>query len=182
MVRPASLCRVLALLIVVCLGAGCGSSDSSKVSTASYVSSVCSAIAPLERDVVARSTQLKNTTARNAAEAKQNLQGFLKAVEQDADRALARIKSAGTPNVSGGKNVSATIVRTFTQLRDALSTAVKKAATLPTDSPTAFQSSAQALLASVGTALNQIGTSGLNNPEVEKEAARQPACKRLNSS
>jgi len=181
MVHPASLRCALALLVVVSLCAGCGSSDSSKVSTASYVSSVCSAIGPLERDVVARSNQLKNTTARNAAEAKQNLQGFLKAVEQDADRALARIKSAGIPDVSGGKTVSATIVRTFTQLRDALRTAVAKAATLPTDSPTAFQSSAQTLLASVGSALGQIGSSGLGNPEIEKEAARQPACKRLGS-
>lgn len=180
MVHPASFRCVLALIIVVSLCAGCGSSDSSKVTTASYVSSVCSAIAPLERDVVARSSQLKSTTARNATEAKRNLQGFLKAVEQDADRALARIKAAGTPNISGGKTVSATIVNTFTQLRDALSTAVKRAATLPTDSPATFQTSAQALLASVGSALNKIGSSGLNNPEVEKEAARQPACKRLN--
>lgn len=181
MVHPASFRCVLALLIVVSLCAACGSSDSSKVSGASYVSSVCSAIAPLEQDVVTRSSQLKSTTAKNAAEAKQNLQGFLKAVERDADRALARIKAAGTPNISGGKTVSATIVHTFTQLRDALRTAVNKAATLPTDSPSAFQTSAQALLASVGSALNQIGSSGLNNPEVEKEAARQPACKRLHS-
>jgi len=180
-VHPASLRCVLALLIVVSLCAGCGSGgSSSKVSAASYVSSVCSAIAPLEHDVVTRSSALKNTTAKNATEAKKNLQGFLIAVEQDADHALSRIKSAGTPDISGGKAVSTTIVRTFTQLRDAMQTAVTKATTLPTNSPTAFQSSAQALLTSVGGALNQIDSRGLNNPDVEKEAAKQAACKSLN--
>ena len=77
MVHRASLRSVLALLIVVSLCAACGSSDSSKVSAASYVSSVCSAIAPLEQDVVTRSAQLKNTAASNAAEAKRNLRTAL---------------------------------------------------------------------------------------------------------
>ena len=179
MVHPASLRYALALLIVLSLCAGCGSSDSSKVSAASYVGSVCSALSPLEQDIVVRTNALKNTSAKNASEAKQKLEVFLSAVEQDSDHALSRIKSAGTPDVSNGKAASARIVRTFTQLRDAMQTAVTKANALPTNSPIAFQSAARTLLSSVGGSLDQIGA-GLSNAELEKAAAKQAACKSLN--
>ena len=169
----------LALLIVVSLAAGCGSSGSSKVGVSSYVGSVCSAIAPLERDVVTRSSALNNATATNAAQAKRTLQAFLTAVESDADSALTKIKSAGTPDISSGKQVSHTIVTAFTQLRDAMRTASAKAISLPTDSAASFKTAAQALGASVRGSLNNIDQSGLTNPELEKAAAGQPACKSL---
>ena len=180
--RFGSLGSTLALTIVVVVCAGCGSSNSSKVSAGTYVSSLCSAISPLEKDVVTRSAALKNQTAKSAAEAKKNLRGFLNVVEQDSDHALSRIQSAGTPDISNGKAVAGTIVRTFTQLRDAMRAAVTKAATLPTGSPQSFQSAAQALLASVGASLNKIDSSGLSNPDVEKAEANQPACKSLSST
>jgi hypothetical protein len=172
----------IALLIVVLLGAGCGgSSGSSKVTPAKYVAAVCSAISPLERDVVTRSSALNNTTATNATEAKKTLQGFLTAIEQDAEHALSQIKSAGTPDISDGKAVAGTIVNAFTELRDAMTVASGKAASLPTDSAASFKSAAQALGTSVKGSLNNIDASGLSNPELEKAAAKEPACKSLNS-
>jgi hypothetical protein len=174
------------MLVAVAVCVGCGSSGSShtsgsKVSASTYVSAVCSAISPLEQDVVTRSAALKKTTAKSAAEAKKNLRGFLAVVEQDSSNALSRIQSAGTPDISGGKAVAGKIVGTFTQLRDAMRSAVAKSASLPTNSPSSFQTAAQSLLASVGAALNKIDSSGLNNPDVEKAEAGQPACKQLSS-
>ena len=128
-----------------------------------------------------RSAALKKQTATSAAEAKKNLRGFLDVVEQDSAHALSRIQSAGTPDISHGKVVAGTIVKTFTQLRNAMRSAVTKSATLPTDSPQSFQTAAQALLASVGNSLNKIDSSGLNNPDVEKAEAGQAACKSLSS-
>jgi hypothetical protein len=185
LVPSATLRRALALLITVCLCAGCGSSGSSKstpskVSPAAYVKAVCSAISPLERDVVTRSSAL-NTPAADATHAKQTLQGFLTAVAQDADHALTRIKAAGTPDVSGGHAVADTIVTAFTQLRDAMQTAVTQSNSLPTSSAASFKTAAQQLGTTVKGSLNNIDPSGFRNPDIEKAAAKEPACKSLNT-
>jgi hypothetical protein len=183
LVHSASLRGALALLTVLLLCAGCGSGSggSSKVSAGSYVKSVCSAISPLERDVVTRSSALNNSTATNATEAKQTLQRFLNAIEQDSENAVSKIRAAGTPDISGGKTVSGAIVRTFSELRDAMKVAVTKSQALPTNSAASFNTAAQALTSSVRGSLNSIDASGLSNPDLEKAASKEPACKSLNS-
>jgi hypothetical protein len=180
-VHSASLRVAPALLIVLLLCAGCGSGGSSKVSAGSYVKSVCSAISPLERDVVNRSSALNNSSASNATDAKKTLQGFLNAIEQDSENAVSRIRSAGTPDISGGKTVAGAIVRTFSELRDAMRVAVTKSQALPTTSASSFNTAAQALTTSVRGSLNNIDASGLSNPELEKAASKESACKSLNS-
>lgn len=179
MVHLASLRAAFALLLVVVLCAGCGSSGgSSKVSAPKYVEAVCSAISPLARDVEARTKALSQPAA-NAVQAKKTLQGFLAAVGQDADRAVARIEAAGTPDITNGKPVADEIVRTFSQLRDAMRAAQTKANALPTGSIGSYKTSAQALNASVRGSLNNIDASGLSDPDVERAAAKEPACKSL---
>jgi hypothetical protein len=179
-VHPASLRGAAALLFVLMLCAGCGSSGAPKTSAKSYVKSVCSAISPLERDVVTRSSALNNTTATDAAQAKKTLQGFLAAIEADSQHALSQIRLAGTPDISGGKTVATTIVKAFTELRDAMRVAITKSNSLPTNSAGAFKTAAQALGNSVKGSLNNIDASGLSNRELEKAAANEPACKSLN--
>ena len=169
------------MLLALAACAGCGSSGSSKVSASHYVNAVCSAIAPLEKDVVTRSSALNNTTAANAKQAKKTLQGFLTAVEQDSTHALNKIQSAGTPDISEGKAVAGTIVKAFTELRDAMRVAVTKSNALPTDSPSSFKTAAQALGASVRGSLNNIDSTGLSNPDLEKAAANEAACKTLSN-
>jgi len=142
---------------------------------------VCSAISPLEKDVVTRSSELNNTTAANATEAKKTLRGFLTAVEQDSASALSKIQSAGTPDISNGKAVAGTVVKAFTELRDAMRVALNRSDSLPTDSPSSFKTAAQALGASVRGSLNNIDSSGLSNPDLEKAAAGQVACKSLSN-
>jgi len=78
--------------------------------------------------------------------------------------------------------VAGTIEKTFTELRDTLRTAVTKSNSLPTDSPSSFRTAAQALGASVRNALNGIDSSGLTNPDLQKAAVGQSACKSLSSS
>ena len=179
--RFGSLRAGLAVLITAVLCAACGSSGSSKISAGTYVASVCSAISPLEKDVVNRSSALNGSTAANATEAKKTLQGFLVAVESDSDHALTKIQAAGTPNISNGKAVAATIVKAFTQLRDAMRAALTKSQSLPTDSPSSFRTAAQALGTSVRSALNNIDSSGFSNPDIEKAAGAQAACKSLSA-
>src|ERR1700733_12074409 len=179
MMRFGSLRTGLAVLLTAALCAACGSSGSSKVSASTYVGSVCSAIAPLKKDVVSRSSALNGATAANATQAKKALQGFLVAVESDSTNALTKIQAAGTPDITNGKAVAGTIVKAFTQLRDAMKVALTKSDSLPTDSPSAFRTAAQALGASVKSSLNNIDSSGFSNPSIEKAAGSQAACKRL---
>jgi hypothetical protein len=178
MVDRATLRAGLALVITVALCAGCGSSGPPKVSPATYVSSVCSAISPLARDVATRSSALTKPSP-NAVEAKQTLLGFLNAVGQDADHALSKIKSSGIPDIANGKAVSNTIVKAFTELRDAMRSASTQAQSLPTNSAASFKAGASALGARVRGSLNNIDSSGLRNAELEKAAAKEPACKTL---
>ncbi len=170
------------MLTVVATVAGCGSSSPTHVSAGTYISAVCSAITPLEKDVVNRSSALNNSTATNAAQAKKTLQSFLTAVAADSDHALSRIQAAGTPDIANGKTVAATVVKAFTQVRDALHSALTKAGALPTSSPAAFKAAAQGLGTGVGSSLNSIDRSGLSNPDLEKAAANQAACKSLTSA
>ena len=141
--------------------------------------SVCSAILPLERDVVARS-QAVTKPSPSATKAKATLQGFLAAIEQDSNRALSQIRSAGTPDISQGTSVASSIVQAFTRLRDAIHTAAGKADVLPTDSSSSYSTAAQALNTSVRASLSNIDPSGFRNPDVEKAANKQAACKSLN--
>jgi hypothetical protein len=171
---------VLALLVVLAVCAGCGSSGSSNVSPANYITAVCSAISPLMRDVASRSQALKSSTSASAAQAKTTLEGFLAAIERDSDAVLAKIRAARTPDISNGKTVAATIVTAFTELRDAMHAAAAKASSLPTDSAASYNAAAQALIVSVKASLDKIGQpGGFSNPDIEKAAAKDPACKNL---
>jgi hypothetical protein len=181
MVHVAILRTAVGLLAVLALCVGCGSSKSSKISTATYVKTVCSAISPLERDVVTRTQALSGSTAASAVQAKKTLEGFLGAVAEDADQAVARISAAGTPDISNGKAVANEIVKAFTQLRDAMHAAATKASSLPTHSASAYKTAAQALNAKVRSSLNNIDASGLSNPDIEAAAANEPVCKSLSS-
>lgn len=178
----ASLRGALALLIVVFLCAGCGSSGSSKVSVAKYVKSVCSAISPLEQDVVSRSQALNSSTSASAGQAKETLQGFLTAIETDSNRALSQIRSAGVPDISHGGTVANSIVTAFTQLRDAMHSASTKAKALPTGSADSYKTAAQALNTGVKNSLANIDPTGFRDPDIEKEAGKQPVCKSLNAA
>jgi len=181
MVHAGILRGAIGLLAALALCAGCGSSGSSKVSTGTYVKTVCSAISPLEHDVITRTQALSGSTAASAVQAKSTLEGFLAAVSGDADQAVSKISAAGTPDISNGKAVANEIVRAFTQLRDAMHAAAAKAKSLPTNSASAYKTAAQALNANVRASLNDIDASGLSNPDIEAAAAKEPVCKSLSS-
>jgi hypothetical protein len=181
--HPSKPSSVLAASAIVAVLAGCGSSGSSGVAPAAYVKSVCNAVAPFEKDVVSRSSALDQSTLSNATAGKKALQAFLNAVAADTGHALDQLKAAGTPNVKNGKAISNAIVSAFTQLKATMNRAVTQSNSLPTDSPTAFKTAANQLGANVRNSMSSIGasltSSALKSPELEKAAAKEPACKSL---
>jgi hypothetical protein len=177
--RFVSLPSVFFLLGVALVCAACGSSDQHGTTPGKYASAVCSAITALERDVSTATAAGKNPTAVNARQAKQVEQRELSAVAQASDRALVRIKGAGTPAIRNGQPVAGRVLQTFTQVRDAMRRAAARSKSLPTSSPQAYTTAAKALAASVQTSLGRIDASGLADPDLEGVAAKQPACQRL---
>jgi hypothetical protein len=174
---------VCVLVISITLTA-CGGSGSSGVSPATYVKSICQAIGPFEQSVQSRSTALKNLTGvKSPAQGKQLLQNFLNAVASDTDTALTKLKAAGSPSVSNGKQVSQAVVGAFTQLKSALQKAAASAGSLPTTSPEAFRAAAVQLGSSVQTSMTGIGSSlsNLKSSDLESAAKKEPACQSLAS-
>jgi hypothetical protein len=186
----------LAVLAITVAIAGCGgsskssssgssstASQSSKVTAASYVKAICSAIAPFEKDVQARSSALNLASIKNASQGKSALQGFLSSVAADTDKAVTQLKASGTPDVQNGQAISAGIVTAFTQLKTALSAAASQAGSLPTGNAQAFQTAAQALGTGVQGSMSKIGSSlgNLKSAALEKAASADPTCKSLAS-
>ena len=165
-------------------GGGSGGSSSSGVSAADYVKAICTAVGPFEKDVAARSNKLNTAKLTSAAQGKKAVQDFLTAVSTDTDQALTKLQAAGTPDVTNGKTISTTIVAAFKQLQTAIGTALTQAKNLSTTSPEAFQKGATALGGTVQSSLSGISTSlgKLKSADLEKAAAKEPACTSLNGA
>jgi hypothetical protein len=178
--KPLSAACAIAITIGL---AACGGSSSSGPSPAAYVKSICNAIGPFEKTVQQRSSALNLSNIKSAADGKTALKTFLTQVASDTDQAVAKLKAAGIPDVSNGKQVSAAIVGAFTQLKSALDKAASQAGSLPTASPQAFQTAAQALGSSVQSSMSGIGgsLSNLKSPDLEAAAKKEPACQSLGS-
>jgi hypothetical protein len=174
--RAGLLCTIVVVALV-----GCGGSGSSGVTAAAYVRSICSAIRPFETDVQTRSSALNLSSIKNASQGRSALHAFLKAISDDTDRAVGKLKAAGTPKVTNGKAISAGIVKAFSQLRAALAQAADRAGSLPIGSPQAFKAAAQTLGAGVRSSMGSIDSSlsGLRSQELERAAAKEPACRAL---
>jgi hypothetical protein len=173
----------LAAMISAC-GSGGSSGSSSGVSAAEYVKAICTAVGPFEKDVAARSNALNSAKLTSAAQGKKAVQDFLSAVSNDTDQALTKLQAAGTPDVSNGKAISTAIVGAFKQLQTAIGTALTQAKNLDTSSPQAFQKGATALGSTVQSSLGGISTSlgKLKSADLEKAAAKEPACTSLSGA
>ena len=194
---------VLAALLFSFSIIGCGGSSSHKSSSSpasattgatapaaastvgadAYVSAVCTAVIPFEKDVQQRSGALDLSAGTSPAEGKRALQSFMSAAVSDAGHAVTQLQAAGAPSVANGKAVAGAILSAFTQLKTVLAKAAADTAQLPTSSPAAFKSAADAISTSVKTSVGAIGgsLSGLKSPELEKAAKSAPSCKSLGS-
>lgn len=182
--------RVLAVIAVLAaagLLAGCGSSaPTGRVSAKAYVKSLCSAVIPFERAVVAHGTLLNKASANSPAKSKAAVHAFFSAVASDTATAAAKVHRAGTPNVANGKRISGSIATAFDQVGGAMRQAANRSASLPTNSRAAFQTAVVKLFKSFTTSVGHIGQSlqsnTLSSPELKKASASTPACKSLSPS
>ncbi len=161
----------------------CGGS-SSTVSAQAYVKSLCQAIGPFEKSFQATNAALNQnlTTIKSLTGAKAALQAFLDSTVSETNKVVSQLKAAGTPDVSNGKQISNGINGVFTQLQTALSQAQNSAKSVPTNSPQAFKASADNIEGQIRTSMSGVGSglSGLNSPQLDAAAKKEPACTSLN--
>lgn len=185
--RPQRRALVPVALALALVLAACGSSAPSsagagaKVSAARYVTALCQAVGPFERDVVARSAALTGAGSVTPTKGKALLVDYLRRLSSDSAAAVDKLGGAGTPTVNGGARFANTILSTFTRLKRALLRSEQVAAQLPTSSEPAFKRSAGTLATAVKDSVGQLGQglSAKSNKALDAAAAKVGACHAL---
>lgn len=162
-----------ALLAAVALSA-CGSSGPS---ASRYAKSVCTAIGGWVRKVESYGN-LNLSSGSNLTQRKAAVQRYLGNAVADTDHLVSQLKSAGTPDISGGSTVSSKIVSAFSSARDQLQNAKNEADTLPTQKPSAFRTAARRLGGTVRSSLQTIAgqLASLKNKDFENATKKTAAC------
>jgi hypothetical protein len=163
--------------------AGCGGgrgATSPGVSPIAYVRSMCSAVTQLKND---GSTQLKQFSRRvsgihTVAQDKAATETYVSALARAADRTVSRMKAAGSPNVTGGKSISASFLSGYVVVAQTLSATARRTRSLPTKSLRAFQRATYKLGTDLQSALQGInsGITGLRSTALDAFEPKVPAC------
>ena len=179
MVRPVRAALAACLLLLAL--AACGGSGAAKVTPTAYVSALCRAVAPFERDVAAASGQLTGATATSLAASRARLVSYLGSLAQDSATAQHRLSAAGVPDVKDGTAFATTIVSTFSRLHNAFVRSVKLASGLPTTDRTQFSAGAAQLATAVKESVGQLGAglSTKSNKVLDQAAAKLAVCHTL---
>lgn len=177
--------KLIAVLATVAVAvAGCGGSSSSGVSAASYVKSVCSAATTWRNAIQSAGSKLQSgVTTKSLPKAKTEYVAFVNSLVSATGQAVDQLKSAGSPAVSNGKQISGSLVHIFNEAKGTLSQAASQASALPTSSPHAFESAASKVVTSIRSSL--AGMSSVTperNAELHAAAAKDKTCQSLAAS
>jgi hypothetical protein len=177
--------KLVAVLVTGAVAvAGCGGSSSSGVSPASYVKSVCTAATNWRNAIQSAGTKLSSgVNTKSLAKAKTEYVGFVNSLVTATGVAESQLKSAGSPSVSHGTQISGSLVRIFNSAKTTLAQAAAQAAALPTSSARAFESAASKVVTSIRSSL--AGMSSITpekNAQLHAAAAKDKTCQTLAAS
>ena len=179
--------RITAAAIATCalFLAGCGgSSSSSTVSLSTYVNSLCSAIAPVQKQLVTKVQALAAASVQSPGQGKKAFQDFLSSTSSAANATAAKLKGIGTPSGSNGQEISAEFIRAFTAVSSSFNQAAAAAQSIPTSNRAAFDAGEKRIEAKVQTSLAglQSSFSALRSPQLQQAVKKEPACAALSGS
>jgi hypothetical protein len=175
--RPATLLLGAALTALAI--AGCGGSG---VKPSAYVRSVCLALGNWRNTIQSAGVALESSGAASASRpvAKLDYERFVSSLVTATRRATKALRAAGTPSVSGGTRIAASLTHGFDRATRGLERASGQARAIGTDTATAFQLGTSAVNAQIHTALEQIANvSPGKSPQLRTAAGREPACQTL---
>ena len=163
------------------VGACGGSSDPGAVSARVYVTSVCRAVGPFEREIATGAAVLDPSATSTPAQRKRMLEGYLRSVSVDAQLAVGELEAAKHPNVKRGRAIATAFLALFKRIDSGMRVAARRAARLPTGSVEAFRAADAALGRGVEGSMSDLGSSlsGLETTQLERAASRTPACQSL---
>jgi hypothetical protein len=164
--------------------AGCGGSSHSGVSPASYVKTVCSAATNWRNAIQSAGTKLSSgVNTKSLTKAKAEYVAFVNSLVAATGQASSQLRSAGSPAVSNGKQISGSLVHIFDQAKSTLAQAASQASTLPTSSPRAFETAASKVVTSIRSSLAGMSqVTPEKNSELHAAAAKDPTCQKLAAS
>jgi hypothetical protein len=170
--------RIVAALLAMATLASCGSDG---VAPEAYVKSICESVGSWVSGIQAESGALNEAVSGgDAAVAKQKLDEFLGTTVTLTDTLLKDLDEAGVPDVDGGEEFAKDMISTFEEAKTALEDAQGQVAALPEDDPTAFQTQAQALGASIQETMSNLGSTLGDGPdELGQIAQDEAACQSL---
>ncbi len=160
--------------------AGCG--GSSAVKPSAYVKSLCTALGNWKNTIQSAGVALQSSGAAAAARpiAKADYQRFVTALVTATRKADGAVKSAGVPDVSGGKALANKLSGAFDTATQRLSQAEAHAKAISTDSAASFQAGASAVTAEIKAALGAIAAVAPGrSAQLRQAAAKEPSCQAL---
>ena len=174
--------KIAALVATAALAiAGCGGSSSSGVTPAAYVKSVCTSATNWRNAIQTAGAKLSaGVNTKSLAKAKAEYVAFVNSLVAATTQAENELKSAGTPSVSNGKQISTSLVRIFDAAKGTLSQAASQAAAIPTSSAHAFEASAGKVVTSIRSSL--AGMSSVTpekNAQLHAAATKDKTCQSL---
>jgi uncharacterized protein YegL len=174
------------VILLTCCGGGGGGElgGGGKASAQEWIRSACTSIGAWVSDIQKQVNAVQSKAPSSAEEGKKAIKDFFEAVIADTGKLIDDLKAAGTPDVDHGDQIENAIVTALGKAKSALEQARSKVENLPTDNPQAFLKAIQTMSAAVQQAFQQAGSefSNMRSPELEKAAAKEPACKSIGSA
>jgi hypothetical protein len=170
--------------------AGCGGGGGDKSSTSgtkpeSWAPTVCNALLTWERDLQSGSRQLSADirSSSNLKAVKRRTVAFLQAAEQNTEKMVDEVKSAGAPTVKDGPAIQNELETGLSQATGSFQRAVTQAKKLPTGSPQTLAAGLGTLAQTIQSELNTTGNNFSNldrkydTTELKQAMAKEPTCK-----
>ena len=161
--------------------------DGGSVSAEDYVADFCGAMVEWQGAIGQRAQEYK-TIADDASvppeEKKENLTGYLEDLHQITEDFVADVEAAGTPDVENGEGIADQFLEGFSQLTGAIEQVQGQVESLPTDSPAAYDTAAQALLTQIQTSFQAIGTTltQVQSQPIDQAFTEEEACSQIQTA
>lgn len=176
--------RFVAVGLTVTLSAamlsGCGGSGSRSVQLGTYVSQLCEAIGPFERDSQRFGQVLSKYTLRlKSRESKREVANVLTPVIADSRRVATTMQAVGTPDIHNGRALAAAMLQAFNEIVESDVAWRSELRAGVWTWPTASRTKRERVRTSMG-ALIQVGRQFdtlPHGPETQNAMARSPVCR-----
>jgi hypothetical protein len=140
----------------------------------------CTTLSAWKTAVQNAGTKIQAARPKTLADGKRNYVAFVGQLLSATRHAAAAMDAAGTPSISGGKDVAQRLVGAFSGAGQALQRAARAAHAIPTSGTSAYAKAVGALTTSISHTLTSLGSvSPGNSPQLQAAAAKEPACKAL---